>query len=99
MKEDEQFNRLLEIAAVSGVGGLILGVAKIIIHERHGTFFRFFRGGVSSVVVAVLVGFALADSGFSWPRQAAIIGVLAYVADDMLNGLLILGNLFAKNPI
>jgi NADH:ubiquinone oxidoreductase subunit 4 (subunit M) len=99
MKEEEQFKRLLEIAAVSGMGGLILGIAKVIIHDQHGSVFRFFRGAVSSVVVAVIVAFALADSGMSWPRQGAIIGILAYVADDMLVGLLILGKLFANNPV
>jgi hypothetical protein len=99
MKEDEQLNRLLEIASVSGLGGLFLGVAKIIIHERHGTMRRFFRGAVSSVVVAVLSAFALADSGAASTRQAAIVGLLAYVADDILSALLIMGKLFANNPI
>lgn len=99
MKEDEQLGRLLEIASVAGVGGTILGIAKIIIHEKYGTLLRFFRGVVGSVVVAVLAAFALADSGLSWPRQAAIIGGLAYVADDVLVGFLILSKLFATSPL
>lgn len=99
MKEDEQLGRLLEIASIAGLGGLLLGIAKIIIHEKYGTLLHFFRGAVSSVVVAVIAAFALADSGLSWPRQAAIIGGLAYVADDVLIGLLILSKLFANNPI
>lgn len=99
MKDDEQFKRLLEVAAISGAGGLLLGIAKIVIHEQHGSVFRFFRGAVSSVVVAVIAGFALADTGLSWTRQAAVVGILAYVADDILVGLLILGKLFANNPV
>ncbi len=99
MKDDEQFNRLLEIAAVSGAGGLLLGIAKVIVHENHGTVFRFIRGAVASVVVAVLTALALADTGLAWTRQAAIVGILAYVADDMLTGLLLLAALFAKNPV
>lgn len=100
MKEaDDELNRLITVASVSGVGGLLLGIAKIIIHENHGSLKRFFRGAVSSIVVAVLTAFALADSGMSQMRQAAIVGILAYVADDMLSGLVILGKLFANNPI
>lgn len=99
MKDDEELNRLLTIATVSGIGGLLLGIVKIIIHENHGTVFRFIRGAASSVVVAVLTAFALADSGLSLTRMAAVVGILAYIADDMLMGLMVLGKLFANNPI
>ncbi len=99
MKDEEQFNELLRIAAAAGLGGLLLGVAKIVIHDQHGTVFRFFRGAAASIVVAVLAAFALVDTGLSWSRQAAIVGILAYLADDILTGLLILGKLFANNPV
>jgi len=99
MKEDGQLSRLLEITSVAGLGGLLLGIAKIIIHEKYGTAARFFRGAVSSVTVAVLSAFALADSGLSLTQQFALVGVLAYVADDVLSGLLILAKLFAHNPL
>jgi len=98
MKEDEELSKLVTLASVSGIAGLLLGIAKIIIHENHGNLLRFFRGAVSSIVVAVLASFALNDSGMSWARQAAIVGILAYVADDILSGLLVLGKLFANNP-
>lgn len=97
--EQQQLSRLLEITSIAGLGGLLLGIAKVIVHEKYGTVARFFRGAVSSVTVAVLAAFALADSGLSFPQQAALVGVLAYVADDILSGLLILGKLFANNPI
>lgn len=99
MKENEQLGRLVEITSVAGLGGLLLGIAKIIIHEKYGTAARFFRGAVSSVTVAVLTAFALADSGLTWAQQMAIVGIMAYVADDILSGLLILGKLFAANPL
>jgi hypothetical protein len=99
MKDEQQFQDLLQIAAVSGVGGLLLGVAKIVIHDQHGSLFRFVRGAFSSVVVAILAAFALADTGWSWSRQAAIVGILAYMADDVLIGVVILGKLFANNPM
>lgn len=99
MKEDEQLNRLLEITSIAGLGGFLLGIAKIIIHDKYGTVTRFFRGAVSSVTVAVLAAFALADSGLRWSQQMALVGILAYVADDVLSGLLILAKLFAHNPL
>lgn len=99
MKEDEQLNRLLLIAALAGVGGLLLGIARTIIHDKYGTVPRFFRGAVSSVVVAVLTAFAVADSSLTWSQQMALVGILAYVADDVLSGLLILAKLFAHNPL
>lgn len=99
IKDDEELNKLIALASISGIGGFLLGVAKIIIHENHGSLQRFFRGAVASIVVAVLTALALADSGMSWSRQAAIVGILAYVADDMLSGLLIIGKLFANNPL
>lgn len=95
----QQLSQLVEIATVSGIGGLLLGVAKTIIHDNHGSVFRFIRTAVASVVVAVISAFALVDSGLSWTRQAAIIGILAYVADDVLSGLLVLAKLFANNPL
>jgi hypothetical protein len=99
MKNEDQLARLLEIMTISGLGGFLLGIARIIIHDQHGTVFRFFRGAVSSVVVAVLASFALADSDLSMTRQFAIVGGLAYVADDILVGVLIISKLFAKSPL
>jgi hypothetical protein len=97
--DDEELGKLLLVAWISGVAGALLGVLKVIIHENRGTIMRFFRGACAAVVVAVLSAFALNDTGMSWSRQAAIIGILAYVADDVLSGLVILGKLFGNNPL
>lgn len=99
MKTDDELQQLIATASISGVGGALLGIAKVIIHENHGTLARFFRGACASITVAVLTAFALADSGMSWERRGAIIGILAYVADDVLSGLVIIAKLFANNPM
>ena len=99
MKDDEEIRRLLTIAGSAGMGGFLLGLAKGVIQERHGSFWMFMRGLAASVIVAMLAAFALNDLGMSWTRQAAIIGVMSYVAEDMLVGLLILAKLFSANPV
>lgn len=101
MDSDQQheLRRVLAIIGVSGLAGLLVGAARGIVQERHGGWRGFARGAVASVVVAVLAALALDDSGLSAAKQGAIIGVLAYVADDMLAGLMLLSRLFAADPL
>lgn len=97
--DDKDFRNVITIVGLSGLAGILVGIARGIIKERHGGWPSFIRGVVASIITAILVALAIHDTEMSVTRQAAIIGVCAYVADDLLIGLLSLARLFATDPL
>lgn len=98
-KPDSDLDKVLAAVAASGVAGLAVGIARGLISNRHGGLAGFLRGAVASVITSVLVGLAIADSGLSPTKQYAIVGLCAYVADDLLTGVIVLFQAFATNPM
>lgn len=99
MKDDEDLRRIVAITAASGLAGLLVGAFRGVIQEKYGGWLGFVRGMAASIVVAVMAGLALHDADLSPTRQAAVIGLAAYVADDVLSGIVLLGQLFRNDPI
>ena len=99
MKDEDGIRGLLGLVGTAGIGGLLLGIGKGIVQDKHGSMWLFLRGVTASCIVAVLVSLALNDTGLSYTRQSAIIGVMAYVADDILTGLMVLARLFSADPL
>ena len=99
MKNDEELRNLAAITAASGVAGLVVGIFRGIVQERHGGGWGFVRGMVASITVAVLVSLMLHDTDLTTSKQAALIGLAAYVADDLLSGIVLLAQLFRTDPI
>jgi hypothetical protein len=99
MNNKEEISSLLTVMSVSGAIGLAVGVARGIIQQKHGSFGALVRGSIAAVLVAVLVSWGVADTGLSFTSKAAITGICAFIADDILLGLLSLGALIGKDPI
>jgi hypothetical protein len=99
MHEKDDWNTLLAYVYVSGILGLFVGIARGIIQQKHGSFGAFFRGVVASVFVAILVSWGITDAGLTVTTKGVIVGVCAFIADDILLGLLSLGALIGKDPL
>lgn len=98
MKKDDALDILLTTAATTGTISLIVGVARGVIQEKHGSIGNWIRGITSSLIVGVSVGWWLNDSGLGVSTQAGIISVSAYVADDVLLGIIAIAGMFRKDP-
>lgn len=94
----EEHERVLSAAAAAGAIGLIVGIARGIVQQRHGGWVTFCRGLVASVLVAVLIGWSIEDAGLTPSQLAAIVGVCAYLADDVLMGLGELAKIAGADP-
>lgn len=98
MKNREEYESLIATASATGGLAFFIGIARVVIHKNHGSTMSFIRGIISSIVVAVLVGWGIKDVGLPLTGQMSIVGVCAYLADDVLLGLLVLGSLFREDP-
>ena len=92
-------DKILAAASTAGVIGLATGVARGIVQQKHNGWAGFARGLVASVLVAVLMGWALADLELTPTKTAVIVGVCAYLADDGLLGLQEVARLFGADPL
>jgi len=97
MKGDD-WERLLQTVFLSGGSGVIVGVAKGVV-RRYGGIWSWIALLVASALVSVLVGLAIQDSGLSYTQKSAVIGICAYLAEDILLGIGMLAGLFARDPI
>lgn len=98
MKDKTELDLLLAAGGTAGVIGLFVGIARGVIQAKHGSMGAWVRGITASLIVGVAVGWGLSDTAFTATTQAAIIAACAYVADDVLTGLLVLGGLFSNDP-
>lgn len=95
---DEQA-KLASIATASGAAGVFIATARYTIQHRPGGWVGWLVGGVASSLVAVLVGLALDGSSLSPGQRWALIGVCAYLAEDILIGTLALAALMRGDPL
>lgn len=98
MTEPNTTDTLLATASAAGFIGLLTGIARGIIQQKHHGWGGFFRGMVASVFVGVMVGWGLADMELSMTKQAIIIALASFLADDVLLGLQELARLFGADP-
>ena len=98
MEQQKEYEGALVTAGVTGTLALVIGIFRAVINERHGGPRGLIRGILASIVVAVLVGWALTGFDLQLPVKLAIVGVCAYLADDILLGLVVIGSLFRDDP-
>jgi hypothetical protein len=79
--------QLIETLKLTGLIGTIIAIFRHIIEERLGGWLSLLRGFLASIVVAVIVGLLLGETTLQELTKAAVIGITAYVADDILFGL------------
>lgn len=99
MNSKEEVSTLMGALMVSGVIGLVVGVFRGVIQQKHGGLMALVRGAIASVLVGVIVSWGLADAGLSVTTKGAITAICAFIADDILLGLISLGSLLGKDPL
>ncbi len=97
MKNQAELDTLLTTAGAAGGLSLLMAVFRTVLAEKHGGWKPFLRGVVSSVIVGVLVGWGL-EGSFAKGLEWTIIAICAYVADDILAGLMVIAALFRRDP-
>jgi hypothetical protein len=83
----------------SGLLGIFVGVANGVIQKRHGGWPAFWGSLATGVVIATLVGLAIAEYVKTEAMRFAIIGACAVISDDIWAGLKTFGSSFRSNPL
>lgn len=99
MNNKEEITTLLTAMSAGGAIAFVVGIARGVIQQKHGGIGALIRGAVASVLVGVIVTWGLADTGLSVTSKGAITAISAFIADDILLGLLSLGALIGKDPL
>lgn len=81
------------------MGGLAVGLAKGVIQRRYTGWGQWLSLLVGAVLVSVLVGLAVHETGLSETQQWAVIGVCTFVAEDLLLAVGAIGAAFARDPL
>lgn len=97
--ESQDVSKVLGVIGAGGTLGLIFGIIRGVVNQKHGGWGGLFRGMFAAIGAAILVALGIADLDLTITKQAAIIGVSAYVADDILLGLVNISKLFSNDPI
>jgi hypothetical protein len=95
----DDWNKIIPIISSTAVGGAAIGAFRSVIYRKYGGFWQWFALMSATVLVSVLVGLAVADTSLSHSQQAAVIGVCAFLAEDILLGLGALAGMFARDPL
>lgn len=85
---------------VASLGGIstLAAASRTILSEDRRSITGFLRGLVLAIFVGVLTGFAMNDYDFGPGTQGAIVGVSAFVADDILMIILAVTKNLRKDP-
>lgn len=99
MKTDPTTDALLVTTAGAGILGLLVGIARGLIEARHGSIRGWLAGIAAAVLVAVLLGWTLEAAHVPRSWQLPILGACAYIAEDVLAGLRVLGRMVRDDPL
>lgn len=98
MKNDSELETVLFTASSAGVLALVIGVFRSIIQTKRG-WFNWTRGVITSILVGVTVGLGIDSLNIALTAKFAVVAVTAYLADDLLTGLLVVGSTFREDPM
>ena len=96
---DQEWDKLAATAGTAAVIGFGFGLASGYLVRKYHTFAEWLRGLVAAIVVAVLVGLGIDDTGWSVTMRSTIIAIAAFLAPDILEGLLQLAQMLKADPI
>lgn len=85
------------IASLVGIS-TIAAASRSILSEDRRSLKGFFRAALLAVFVGGVAGAITTNYGFSPSMQGAVVGLCAFVADDILLGVVNLAIWFRTNP-
>lgn len=85
---------------LASLGGLstLAAASRTILSEDRRSITGFLRGLVLAIFVGAVVGFGIQDYHFSPATQGMVVGISAFVADDILLIILSLSRTFRNKP-
>lgn len=85
---------------IGSLGGIstLAAISRTILSEDRRSFIGFVRGIVLALFVALMTGMLIQDYKFSASMSDAIVGIAAFVADDILMLVLKLAKMITTNP-
>lgn len=87
-------NALLGLLGISSMAA----VSRSILSEDRRSFAGFLRGFILAVFVGGVIGAAIQDMDFSAPTQGAIVGLAAFISDDILLLVISISKHMRENP-
>lgn len=74
------------IDTIGSLGGIsaLAAISRTILSEQRRSFVGFLRGIILALFVAIMTGMIIQDYNFSPSMYNAIVGIAAFVADDIL---------------
>lgn len=94
----EEWDRVVVTVAASSFAGLCIGIAKTLILQRHGGWLPWLSMMAAAVVVAVMIGLTVDSTALPPTQKWAIVGLCAYLAEDILIGVGALVKLASTDP-
>lgn len=95
----EEYERVLHAAAATSVAGLAMGIWRGLIKHRYGGWLQWLATLVGTVFVAVMAGFVVADADLPLGWSFAVVGLCAFLADDILLGVGAIASMFRADPL
>ncbi len=95
----DELRHLLTLASTGGVIGLLVGFARYVITAEHGSVRVWVRGIVAGTLVGVLVAWGLDSITWATTLKGLVIGLSAYIAGDLLHGLMLIGTQIRADPL
>lgn len=98
MDDEKEIAKLLYSFVLSSIIGVSVGILRGIIQKANEDWKALLRAILASFLVAIFVGFGLEDFEFSTTIKIVITGISAFIADDILLGLMALGRVLGRDP-
>ncbi len=97
--QDNLLDFLRQVADHPASYGLLAGVARWLIGDRSGGWWVFFSDLVSSCLVAWAAALYLADEPMTPAKRLFFLLLLAFIARDLLNVLILLVDKAKEDPL
>jgi thiosulfate reductase cytochrome b subunit len=95
----DEWDRIVHIVAASGAAGFVVGAVRIVISYRYETKLQWLAVMCGTVFIAVITGLLVADTDLSPAWASAVIGLSAFVADNLILALLTIAKSVGANPL
>jgi hypothetical protein len=96
---DAELDKIAATAVPAAVIGFGFGLASGYLVRKYGSFGEWLRGLIAAIVVAVLVALGIDDTGWSVTLKSVVVAVSAFLAPDILEGLIQLATMLKSDPI
>ena len=95
----DDWDRIVQIVAASSAAGAVVGAIRIVVSYRYEGKWQWLAVMLGTVFIAVITGLLVADTDLSPAWASAVIGISAFVADNLILALLTVARSIGANPL